>query len=425
MKKIFYSILAAAAILTACNDEVMTDGTGSMSLNVSEITDQYVTKASDVDYSNFYVTITGPNGYKYESIYANMPKTLDNLPSGPYNVKVASHVETPAALFDTPVYAGSSDFTVKTGAVVPVTVRCTLQNVKVTIKPSSDFLSELDKYTVTVTNGAGTLHWSNDDAVTGTNVSTDINVPGNFSVAPLDVRVTGYRSLSGETASWDGKIAEVAAADHHTINVTARTTGAINGGITIEIIGTTNDKTADVIDPGFEEIPDNEGPDTGENGDYEEGGEGGNSENITLSWPGNESLEPMEIKQGMSVEPVINAAAGIKTFVIRLESDTPAFMSICSEMTSNKMTAEEAAAQGYVLIDLIDDPAAVQSMAAVGLTTGENLKGKTSAPFSLSTLVPMIPTAGQAGSGTEHTFTLTVTDANDECSSWALTFFIP
>ena len=104
---------------------------------------------------------------------------------------------------------------------------------------------------------------------------------------------------------------------------------------------------------------------------------------------------------------------------------TPAFMSLCSMMTSTVLTADQAAAQGYVMIDLIGDPDAVTKMAGVGLSTGDQLKNKTSVPFSLSTLVPMIPSAGQAGSDTNHTFILTVTDNNGDENSWSLTFHVP
>ena len=127
----------------------------------------------------------------------------------------------------------------------------------------------------------------------------------------------------------------------------------------------------------------------------------------------------------MNVELTVGAEAGIAGFIIRLESDTPAFMALCSEMTSKPMTAEEAAIQGYVTIDLIDDPDAVTMMAGVGISTGDQLVNHTSVPFSLSTLVPMIPTAGTAGPDTYHTFHLTVTDNDGDTKSWSLTFHVP
>lgn len=445
MKKIFYSILAAAAMFTACNEGVITDGTGSLSFRISEVSDEYMTKADAINTEEFFVTITDWNGnlltsegVTYENVlYKNFPDEITGMPSGSYTITVSSHSDAPAAAFDTPVYGGSTTFTVKTGATTPVTVKCSVQNVMVTINPSANFLSELTTYTITVKNeNGGTIHWTNDSAVTGTNVTTDLTLPAHFSVSALDVNVTGYRKINGaevnlqENAEWNGKIANVAAADHHVINIDAQTTGAMGGGnngISITVDGSElNEVTSDMEVPGFEDVG-VDGPDTGES-------EGGNEEeeavNMTLTWPGyvadeNGAFPSVDIVAGMSVELNVDVEAGIAGFVIKLVSDTPTFMSLCSQMTSTSLTAEEAAAQGYVMIDLIGDATAVTSMSAVGLSTGDALKDKTSVPFSLSTLVPMIPSAGQAGPNTDHIFTLTVTDNNGDEKSWALTFHVP
>ena len=449
MKKIFYSILAAAAMFSACNEGVITDGTGSLSLKIGEVSDRYMTKAGTINTDEFYVTITDWNGNAVESdgvtyrnvIYKNLPDEISGLVSGPYTISVSSHAETPAAAFDTPVYGGSTDFTVKTGATTPVTIRCTVQNVKVTINPTAGFLSELTTYTITVSNEhGGAVHWTNDAAVTGANATTDLTLPAHFSVSALDVNVTGYRKINGaelnlqENAEWNGKIADVAAADHHIINIDAQTTGSVGGengsGITITVDGSgLNDVESNLDVPGFEDVP-VDGPDTGEN---ENGGNEGGSETssaITLSWPGYEAdsdgaFPAVDIADDMSVELTVGAEAGIAGFVIRLESDTPAFMALCSEMTSTILTPEEAETQGYVIIDLIGDLTAVDLMAGVGLATGDDLKDEFSVPFSLSTLVPMIPSAGQADPDSNHTFHLTVTDNEGNEKSWSLTFHVP
>jgi len=449
MKKIFYPILAAAAILTACNEEVITDGTGSLSFKIGEVADQYYTKADAVDINEFFVTISDWNGnpvtcdgVTYSNVpYKNLPTEISGLPSGPYTVAVSSHEETPAAAFDTPVFGGSTTFNVKTGATTPVTVKCSVQNVKVTVNPTAKFLSELTTYTITVKNEhGGTIHWTNNAELTGTNVSADLTLPAHFSVSALDVTVTGYRKISGaevnleENADWNGKITDVAAADHHIINIDAQTTGGIGGategdnGITLIVDGAgLNEVNTELEVPGYEDVG-VDGPDRGENEDG--GDEGADDVKITMDWPGHEAdadgvFEPVDIEDGMSVELTVGAEAGIAGFVIRLESDTPAFMALCSQMTSNVLTADQAKDQGYVMIDLIGDPTAVELMAGVGLKTGNNLKNQTSVPFSLSTLVPMIPSAGQAGKDTDHTFILTVTDNNGDQKSWTLTFHVP
>lgn len=428
MKKIFYHILAAAAILTACNEEVALDGTGSLSLSVSEVNDQYITRA--VDYSTFYVTISGVNGVvtsdgvRYENVpYNTIPSTISELPSGPYSVTVKSHIEEPAAAFETPVYGGSADFTVKTGATTPVTVKCTVQNVKVTIDPTDAFLSELTKYTITVSNGNGSLNWSNDETVTGSNVSVDCSKAGHFSVNALDVKVTGYRAVSGETATWEGKIAEVAAADHHVIKIDAKTTGAM-GGITIDVVETVKDKYTDVKVDGFEEVG-VEGPDTGENegGDDEGGSE---AEGMSTSWKEDakpnllstdeNGIETYELASVMNATLDIIVANRIKTFTVEVSSPCTGFMEAYYGMTG-----------GADLLDL-SNPAHLATLKAVGLFGDEKKEDAAYTPIGtdavtcyLTSLLPLIVGFGPDVDSV-HTFVMNLTDETGQAMTLTLPF---
>lgn len=434
MKKIFYSIFAAVAMFTACNEEVITDGTGSLNLKIGEVSDKYMTKAGAIDTDEFYVTLTDWSGNAVESdgvtyrniLYKNLPDEISGLPSGPYTISVSSHEEAPAASFDTPVYGGSTDFTVKTGATTPVTVRCTVQNVKVTINPSAGFLSELTSYTITVTNeDGGSVHWTNDAAVTGSNVTTDLTLPAHFSVSALDVNVTGYRKINGaelnlqENAEWNGKIANVAAADHHIINIDARTTGAAGGenGITITVDGSQLNEVESNLDvPGFEDVP-VDGPDWGENeegGDEEGGAEAPEVEGLELIWPGNESFERTELKSEMSVNLTINAVHGIKEFVVYVNSPTVDFVTAVAAMGAQGETENDA------VLDFSDDMV-VEGMCAIELIS-ESPIGKTTVDFPLSGLLPLIIDVGNPESDTVHTFTMYLKDMKDQVLSIPLEF---
>ena len=434
MKKIFYSIFAAVAMFTACNEEVITDGTGSLNLKIGEVSDKYMTKAGAIDTDEFYVTLTDWSGNAVESdgvtyrnvLYKNLPDEISGLPSGPYTISVSSHEEAPAASFDTPVYGGSTDFTVKTGATTPVTVRCTVQNVKVTINPSAGFLSELTSYTITVTNeDGGSVHWTNDAAVTGSNVTTDLTLPAHFSVSALDVNVTGYRKINGaelnlqENAEWNGKIANVAAADHHIINIDARTTGAAGGenGITITVDGSQLNEVESNLDvPGFEDVP-VDGPDWGENeegGDEEGGDETPEVEGLELIWPGNESFERTELKSEMSVNLTINAVHGIKEFVVYVNSPTVDFVTAVAAMGAQGETENDA------VLDFSDDMV-VEGMCAIELIS-ESPIGKTTVDFPLSGLLPLIIDVGNPEPDTVHTFTMYLKDMKDQVLSIPLEF---
>ena len=308
MKKIFYSISAAAVLFTACNEMVITDGTGSLSFNITEVSDAYLTKSGEISTDEFLVTLTNWNGdvvvsegVTYENVfYKDIPSEITGLPSGSYSIEVSSHAEVPAAAFNTPVFGGTTKFTVKTGATTPVTVKCTVKNVKVSLNPSENFLSELTSYTITVKNeDGGTIHWTNS-TVSGSNVTDDLSLPAYFSVSALDVNVTGYRKINGEeinlneSAEWDGKIANVAAADHHIINIDAQTTGAVGGsdgnGFSITVDGSQlNEIESDIDIPGFDDVP-VDGPDYGDNEDNGSDDEVVETPStITLDWPGNEA----------------------------------------------------------------------------------------------------------------------------------------
>lgn len=435
MKNIFKAgLISVMLVVSSCNEKVVLDNTGSVSLELSEFIDTYITKAEgDVNTDLFKVMLVGQNGNSFsaEWLLKDVPSIIDNLPSGDYKVLVNSHEEEPDAAFDSPVYTGESDvFSVEVGKVSPVKVVCSIQNLKITVNPSQSFLNELTVYAITITNGKGTLSWTNDPNMTGTNVTNDITKAGYFSVAPLDITITGYREVSQKSAKWEGKISSPSARDHYDISIDANTTGQI-GGITIEVDGSVNIIETPIEVPGFEDVP-VDGPDNGDNeeGGENEGDDSGSGDKVpagTLTWDANPDLSPMDIVDGMSVEMVLNIPKGIKGFVIKLESDTPAFMSLCSQMTSTSLTEEEVSAQGYVVIDLINDPTAVVTMSGVGIPTGTSLTEDADGiiNFSLSTLVPMIPTAGQAGPNTDHTFHLTVTDKEDNTSTWSLTFHVP
>ena len=92
MKKTLYSILAAAAVFAACNEEMITDGTGSLSFKIDEVSENYVTKADEINTDDFYVTVSDWNGnavtdgtVTYENIqYKDLPNEITGLPSGPY-----------------------------------------------------------------------------------------------------------------------------------------------------------------------------------------------------------------------------------------------------------------------------------------------------------------------------------------------------
>lgn len=451
MKRILISIITLAAVFTGCNDALIEDaGYGQLSLELTASEDGYMTvvkSSANEDVNEFKIDIARvSDGTVVKSFqrFGDMEKVIQ-LPSGNYTLKARSPKNLPAA-FDQPVYGVEHDFTIKVGEAVSEKLVCTLQNIKVSLSLSEAFLSELQSYTITASNGDGAenkLYWTNVSSEVEDEYTTkSLGRAGYFSLpegagnSNIKIRVDGKRKMDGSEAyhevSLSGK-----AKDHFIVSIDAKVTG--QSGFELTIDTDTNDRNEDVSVPGFDEDPvEGETPgsgsgsgDTGDQGGSDsgddtpgtgDGGGGSGSDAITLEWPGNSSLSAVDIVDGMAVDLTVNAPAGIKDFTIDVTSDTQMFLFLVSKMTSTPGTIGSISS---VHIDLINDATAVEKMAGVGLKTGNDIKGKTTVTFSLSSLIPMIPSAGQAGPGTSHTFKLNVTDNDGNAKSWPLTFRVP
>ena len=84
------------------------------------------------------------------------------LRTGPYRV-TASSSPTGAAAFDAPFYSGETDVVIKGNTLNAATLTVSLANVKVTAAFSDDIKQQFSEYTLMVSNGEGTLCFSNLD----------------------------------------------------------------------------------------------------------------------------------------------------------------------------------------------------------------------------------------------------------------------
>ena len=320
MKKILFAISTAAVMFAGCKKTEITTseaGLGSVSFSISSDNAEYVTKAElpQVDVNTFKVKITGKdNGYSEEwASVSEMPGVLE-LVSGNYTVTATSPDAKPVA-WDQPVYGGSQDFTVMVGKVSNVNLKCSITNMMVTINPTDDFLNELTGWNVTVTSDDGHLTWNRTEY--------DEGKAAFFDVAPLNVLVKGERFDGTEVIQQTLIIDEVAAKDHHIINLDAKVTGSIEeGGLHLTVDNTVNDRNENINIPGLEEIPVEDEPDT-----EEPGGETGDEEDPqpstapVMEWASNPTFETMPISSDMDV--VINISAQEKN--LRLLNFWPLF----------------------------------------------------------------------------------------------------
>lgn len=443
MKKIFFSIIATAAVLAGCNREIIEQkGSGSLAIDLSCDSDytEVQTKATDDEIINdLAIDIVRPyDSWKVNyTPFSSIRGKVVELGSGAYILTASSQKKEHAA-FDQPIYSGSKDFNILTGQVTTIDVVCAITNVKVTVNLSDNFVKELSDYTVTVSNGKGNLSWNrnaNEDdfkptVVDGSTVFTSAQA-GYFTVAPLSVVVDGHRAIDNTSASTSLNIDNVNAADHHILNLDARVTGQLgdvdeNGnvteGIKITISHDVNPINQPVTVPGFEEIPvegdkpSTDGDDSGEDGG-DDSGDGNDDTPVTPSttpsivWDANPDYAEMSINDNLNADMVIKVPNKISTFKVKVDSP---------QLTE---AIEGLTVDGSDTMDLINDEELIAFLAeaAPNLPTGAKLLGKSEVNFFLTDLVKMITMYGPAA-GDKHKFTLDILDQAGETFSQTLTF---
>ncbi len=442
MKKILYTIIAAAAMLTGCNNDLITSGgKGSLSLALNCKTDytDVSTKAPQTDediINGLSIDITRPyDGWRlnYPSFGEIKGKVIE-LGSGSYILNASSPVKKDAA-FEQPIFEGSKGFDIKAGEVTMINLTCTITNMMVTIALSDNFVKELSDYTVTVSNGKGLLSWTKgsgevndfEEVEEGGKTVHKGKQAGYFTVAPLVVTVSGHRVIDGSDASTTYNITEANPADHHIIRLDAAVTGSADFNITIS--NEVNPIDQIVVVPGFDEDPvEGDKPSDGGEDGGEEGGEDPDTSEPetpstapTLEWAANPTFAdvdlPMSLSAVVDVELVINAPETIGDFLIYVKSGvlTPTI----AQLTA---AGEGGIVDGVATMDLINDETLIGNLGET-IPMGDAVDGKTSVEFSLSKLVPMINMyASDINPGDKHIFTLRVVDAKGQALEQQVTF---
>ena len=167
MKKILTAtIVLAVAVLSGCNRNERygkTEGTAELSLSISsegEFTPLPATKAETseddvkVDVNDFRLVIKSSEGSEVESWsrFADVPAVI-GLDPGSYTIEASSPGQK-AVDWTQPKYFGSQSVTVTPGEVENVAIVCKLSNMKVTVRTTEKFDSEIEDFTVTVSEQA-------------------------------------------------------------------------------------------------------------------------------------------------------------------------------------------------------------------------------------------------------------------------------
>ena len=417
MKKIIYTVLMAVAVSAGCKKVTPELPTG-LQLQVSTddtFVDKIVKSAASVDINTFNVEIVKKDGkFSNTWLYGELPSLVE-LSVGEYTVTVSSP-ESSKVNWESPVYGGSMDFAILDGVVTPLDVVCTLQNMKNSVYCSENLVRSLSTFEVKVANADGFLIWSSEEvgvySQSAEGVKTIKKEPvkqAYFSVNPLNINISGYRSLDGTSANLVYEIKKVEARDHHILYVDAYVTGQAQ--MTLSIDSSVNETYTDVVMPGIDPDDSNIDDDIevgwGEV-EEEEQPEAGTLEAPSLEWPANPDYAKMDIVEGMNVELMVYAPAKIKEFIVRV--------------SDNFLPAIQMLVPGVEYLDLINDEATKAELGTM-LPVGDQLLGQTEVQFSLSTLVPLIAAVGTQGE--DYVFTLEVTDELSQTLIKDLVFYNP
>ena len=418
MKRIFITIMAAAAVLASCDTKEVETRKGEGTFILQSLT-------ADTDLKDVQVgTKALPGELNENQLIATMELTIKNtqdanlkqtfnyldivnkpvqLATGSYTISAVS-IGGKDAAWDQPLFAGSTNFEVKPNTVSPVEIKCAVTNAVVSIICSDTFTTEVSDYNIKVSDAKGNfLTWTRE------NIGND----GYFTAKELNVTIEGKRSLDGNsTATVTGTIKNIQAKDHIILNIDARVTGQVQQ-IVLKVDGTVKDRNENIFVDGFEEIeiPDPSQPNPNP-------GQPETPAAPTLEWPKNPTFATTELAKTMDIDLVVKAPGKIKTFLVVV--DSPSLETLLPGMTGIDGKA------GCTL-DLINNQTLIENFKSMelNLPTADQLKGQTEVNFPLSSLVPMIygiEVGKKEQASSDHKFTLQLTDESDQEFSQTLVF---
>jgi hypothetical protein len=262
---------------------------------------------------------------------------------------------------------------------------------KVSLAPTANFFSELERYTVTVyadyegIDEPVSVSWTEADFAADAQGNMTTSKIAYLEPVPFSIMVTGTRRIDGSDAALKEAIvvSDVSAKDHHILNIDVQVTGEIDTKVSFITLDTSLNTPKDVpVDvPGFEEIPIPDEPEEGGDPTPEEP----RVEAPTLRWDANPDFETVHVsKSSQKLDKEMN-------LVILCPGKIQEFVIYPSE---NFHDAIKIVTGGPVELDLVNNENLYTAFApesGMYLPTGDDLRGKEEVEFNLGTLAALIP----------------------------------
>lgn len=400
----------------------MTGDTGTLSLSVET---GKVTRGTTDQVDQFPVVITGKDveyTKKFDS-YAELKQAGEvKLPVGTYTIEACSPGEFKSEMTE-PFYGGEQEVKIQKDVTSETSVVCTMQNVKISIELTDEFLATYQDWTITVTDKSGHIktytkakdgetpapvYWKMDEGVETIYINGTAKTNGGE-----DVTISGTAKKSnlpefeeGDDTSFVG--GDELKIDFTPVKVEGSTPGIEKDGIQITITLFNSEKNENV------EIPVNpgtDGGDTEEPGTGEDGGdEGEAAAGPTISFPQSTYTLPDDAEKNADV--TITAEAGLKSVKVKITAGNEGFSNALDFLVTSGIDFSTG-------VELVDNKPleSVIGIIAPGLEVPS--EGATDYKFPVGSFFEVLSETG-ATDLTGHIFDITVTDQNGKTTSGKL-----
>lgn len=404
----------------------MTGDTGTLSLSVET---GKVTRGTTDQVDQFPVVITGKDveyTQKFDS-YAELKQAGEvKLPVGTYTIEACSPGEFKSEMSE-PFYGGEQEVKIQKDVTSETSVVCTMQNVKISIELTEEFLATYQDWTINVTDKNGhvktytktadgetpaPVYWKMDEGVEIIYINGTAKTNGNE-----DVTISGTAKKSnlpefeeGDDMSFVG--GDELKIDFTPVKVEGSTPGIEKDGIQITITLFNSEKNENVeipVNPGTDG-DDTEEPGTGEDGGDEEGE--GNEKAPTIDLPADFSYSASTGDgKPASADAWLYTPAGLKSAIVKIETTSPAF----------EATLKDVDMGGNLLegVELVNNTGIDDLFTNVGLEDRSPKPGVTEYKFPVGAFFTFL----DMFTG-EHKFHITLTDNEDVTVSDVLTITI-
>ena len=396
-KNIIIAIASAAMVLFAsCQKTPISAEKGFGYLSFSEFTlglDETVETKATAASGNYTITIIDADGGEvmrktYEEVKNNDNKL--SIPAGSYTlVASSSSDEVPAAAFEQPVYGVSKEFTIEAGMTTPIgELVCTLQQCKVTVSYSDDFLQMVTgpcSTKVTVDPEMPLEYVLNAD-------KTYEQSAGYFAVTGSTMIVVFKGNINGNSAAQTITISNIAPKQWRQIKFIPKVDEEGNATFDIVIQDLISDATLNnAADPKEEIIGEDPEAPKGDGGitlapDYEAGcdAEITDLENILIV--------PVATRD-MAMRFRATVPNGVKKFNVLIDSDNESFLSAVDAANARELDLINPLPENGIIFDVVPFP------------HGQELVGQTDIAFNLDAAQDAITIY----SG-RHTFKMVIVD---------------